>query len=852
MYSSRQIGSRYFFQCAKRCFGCLALASVGFLIFFGNVISASASIPGTIVRWGNSSFTEKQPPSNLTNVVSISANYHTLALRADGTVEGWGEESYGDATPPAGLTNVVAVSAGNDHSLALLANGTVVQWGGSPFMPSVPTGLNDAAAIAAGYNYSLVVRSNGTVIGWALGYNPATNVPPTLTNAIEIAAGAYSAVALTRDGKAVTWGGADYNVGLTNVPPSATNVIAVAMAGPTAYALRSDGTIVAWGDTIWGDYTLHTAPPAGLSNVIGIGSQMALKADGAVVVWGLSDPMYQPPIGLSNVIAVASGGGRFYATVLVDDAHPPSVTSLDGQTAEGDVTNNLSLKVTLLAPSTKEVSLAFETVEDTAKAGKDFVSIHGRIIVPPNVTTQTFDIPIIGDSLKEPTETFFVKFLAPSNAVLVTTQIVVTIFDDDTLEVPPGFGVSLIDTNLNYPTALDFAPDGRIFVCEQEGRVQVIKNGIRLPSPFLELPTTTEDYAEAGLLGIAFDPQFATNQYIYVYYTVPGRYFPTVIPPHNRISRFTAQGDIAPTNTEYVLLDLDPIPYAQIHNGGTIHFGPDKKLYVGVGDNGHGNNSQTLTNLLGKILRINADGTIPSDNPFYSITNGKNRAIWALGLRNPFSFAFNTESNRLLINDVGEATWEEVNVGQPGANYGWPYFEGIVSNSSYQDPVYVYGHSGTNSGCAIVGAAFYRADNDNFPAEYAGNYFFGDYCNGWIRRLTNGNVAADFITGLNFLIGFQIGPDGALYVLRRTPYSIGLLYRISWKDQMHIQIADKTSGGSAQVIATARPNHTYVLETSTNLIQWFSAQTNSTSGETVTFFDNSATNFHQQFYRVKE
>src|SRR5262249_53879947 len=144
---------------------------------------------------------------------------------------------------------------------------------------------------------------------------------------------------------------------------------------------------------------------------------------------------------------------------------------------------------------------------------------------------------------------------------------------------------------------------------------------------------TVDDSGERGLLGIAFDPNFAVNSYVYVYYTVAA-------PRHNRVSRFTASGDTAVAGSERVLLELDPLGGSLIHNGGAIHFGPDGYLYVAVGENGTAANAQNPGSRLGKILRIGADGSIPTSNPFYTTTAGANRAIWALGLRNPFTFAF--------------------------------------------------------------------------------------------------------------------------------------------------------------------------------------------------------------------
>jgi len=197
---------------------------------------------------------------------------------------------------------------------------------------------------------------------------------------------------------------------------------------------------------------------------------------------------------------------------------------------------------------------------------------------------------------------------------------------------PSGFSESQVASGLVNPTAMAFAPDGRLFVCEQGGRLRVIKNGSLLPTPFLTV--TVSAVGERGLLGVAFDPNFTANQYVYVYYTA------TTPAVHNRLSRFTASGDVALGNSEVAILDLENLSSATNHNGGATHFGPDGKLYVAVGENANAANAQSLSTRLGKILRINPDGSIPADNPFLSSTTGVNQAIWAIGLRNPFTFAF--------------------------------------------------------------------------------------------------------------------------------------------------------------------------------------------------------------------
>jgi glucose/arabinose dehydrogenase len=338
--------------------------------------------------------------------------------------------------------------------------------------------------------------------------------------------------------------------------------------------------------------------------------------------------------------------------------------------------------------------------------------------------------------------------------------------------LPPGFVETKVGSNLaGSPTAMAFAPDGRLFVCQQGGQLRVIKNGSLLSTPFVSL--AVDFSGERGLLGIAFDPNFATNHYLYVYYTV------ATSPIHNRVSRFTAAGDTAVPGSEAIILELNNLSSATNHNGGAIHFGPDGKLYIAVGENANGANSQTLSNLLGKMLRINADGTIPTDNPFYNTATGSNRAIWALGLRNPFTFAFQPGTTRLFINDVGQSTYEEINDGIAGSNYGWPITEGPTSNPAFRGPIYFYGH-GTNNvtGCAIVGGAFYNPPVPQFPSSYTGKYFFADLCNGWIRVFDpSAGTATGFATGITNPVDLHVGPDGALYYLTQVPG--GQVFRVT-------------------------------------------------------------------------
>lgn len=330
--------------------------------------------------------------------------------------------------------------------------------------------------------------------------------------------------------------------------------------------------------------------------------------------------------------------------------------------------------------------------------------------------------------------------------------------------VPAEFVDSTVISGLSAPTAMAFAPDGRLFVSEQGGAMRVVKNGSLLPDPFVTLKV--DSAGERGLLGVAFDPEFATNGYVYVYYTVPGR---RGVAAHNRVSRFTASGDLAARRSERILVDLPDLTSATNHNGGSMVFGPDGKLYIGVGENNDGANAPDITTRLGKILRINADGSLPTDNPFPR-ARGANHAIWAIGLRNPYSQAFQAESRRLFINDVGEHTFEEIDEGAPGSNYGWPATEGPTNRTRYRAPIFSYTHgSGPDVGDAIVGSAFYEpAGGRTFPRSYAGDYFFADLTSGWIRRLDPVSLdVADFAAGVETPVALAVNVDGSLYYLAR-------------------------------------------------------------------------------------
>jgi glucose/arabinose dehydrogenase len=444
-------------------------------------------------------------------------------------------------------------------------------------------------------------------------------------------------------------------------------------------------------------------------------------------------------------VTVTGGGG---------DTQAPTVTL----TAPTDGTPNLVGVVTATATATDNVGVVGVTFQlDGVTVGEDLTAPYSMAL--PSLATYT-------------TGPHQVRARARDAAGNQSPWAVAHITSGGNVNLPSTFNSSSLVTNIGATgTAMAFAPDGRLFICTQDGLLQVVKNNALTGTPFVQVNTVAD--GERGLLGVAFHPQFPTDRRVYVYYTVG-----TGATAHNRISYFLADAnnpDVAQAGSEHPIVDLPTLSGATSHNGGALHFGPDGKLYVAVGDNTLGSNAQDSTTRLGKILRYNDDGTIPADNP--SIGTGVNKAIWALGLRNPFTFGFQPGTGRLFINDVGEMTWEEINEGAAGANYGWPDTEGATNNPAYTSPVFTYHHvSGGDPtrvvGDAIVGSAFYNPGTVKFPPEYVGSYFFADYVSRWINRLDlpNGNDAVYAFARLpDGVTDLAVGPDGMLYALAIQP-----------------------------------------------------------------------------------
>ncbi len=319
-------------------------------------------------------------------------------------------------------------------------------------------------------------------------------------------------------------------------------------------------------------------------------------------------------------------------------------------------------------------------------------------------------------------------------------------------EIPQTMVIKLNSVAKKFlgPVAMDSPKDGsgRLFICEQSGKIKIVKDGKILSEPFLnvnhKLDRMSKIYSEKGLLGIAFHPKYKTNGRFFIYYSAPSK---TPGSDHKSILaeyKVSSNADIADPGSEKIIMEVEQ-PESN-HNGGQLVFGPDGFLYVGLGDGGgagdeHGSigNGQDLNTVLGKILRLDIDNTsgpagpkkpygIPSDNPFVNNKNARSE-IWAFGLRNPWRFSFDRKTGELFCADVGQNKWEEINIIEAGKNYGWRIMEGNhcydpSTNCVQKDlvpPIAEYNH---DVGISITGGFVYRGKVIPF---LVGKYVFGDW-----------------------------------------------------------------------------------------------------------------------------
>ncbi|WP_155373835.1 PQQ-dependent sugar dehydrogenase [Catellatospora vulcania] len=338
---------------------------------------------------------------------------------------------------------------------------------------------------------------------------------------------------------------------------------------------------------------------------------------------------------------------------------------------------------------------------------------------------------------------------------------------------PAEFDKTVLTADLEEPTAFRFTHDGAILIAEKKGTIRLYAHGELHDEPVLSLPTASTD--ERGLLGLELDPDFATNKWFYVAYTHADNL--------DRLSRFTMTGEHTADPASEVILLRSNQQANVFHHGGEVRFGPDGKLYWSLGINVYHPNAPNLGTLHGKVLRINRNGTIPADNPFVGMP-GAEPAIWAYGLRNTFRFDVvpdGPNAGRLLGGDVGGSEQEELNLIERGADYGWPYAEGVCAGCGYAQPVYTYPHTAPPASAGSISAVEVY-DGELFPAAYDHVVFFGDYTLGFVKYLvmdpsyTSVIAVHDFDLDAGTPVQLTTGPDGALYQLNIYP---GALYRIA-------------------------------------------------------------------------
>jgi glucose/arabinose dehydrogenase len=388
--------------------------------------------------------------------------------------------------------------------------------------------------------------------------------------------------------------------------------------------------------------------------------------------------------------------------------------------------------------------------------------------------------------------------------------------------LPRGFSDEVVVSGLSWPTTFVNVPDGRIFIAEKSGVVRVYKNGALLPTPLIDISDRVNDYQDRGLLGMAVDPAFATNGFLYLLYTYDDDTLEDGESKTGRLTRYTVVGDTASPVSEVVLLGTqvgnacsdfpagaDCIPSdIPSHSIGNLKFAPDGSLFVTLGDASHYEyvddralRAQDLDSLAGKLLRITRTGAGVPGNPFWTGDARANRSkVWSYGLRNPYRFNVRPGTGIPYVGDVGWNQYEEINVATAGANLGWPCYEGPVRQEGYASrevcqalyaqgpaavkmPLYSYDHSA--GGAAATGGFFYTSTD--YPSSYWGAYFFGDYAQQWLRTLRvdeNDNLVPGSVTLFqsDTVVPVDIGPGagGDLHYvaifegqLRRIRYTAG-------------------------------------------------------------------------------
>ncbi|HYK96998.1 MAG TPA: LamG-like jellyroll fold domain-containing protein [Candidatus Acidoferrales bacterium] len=432
---------------------------------------------------------------------------------------------------------------------------------------------------------------------------------------------------------------------------------------------------------------------------------------------------------------------------------------------------------------------------------------------------------------------------APVSAPLATT-------------LPAGFTQDVIASGITQPTNMAWLPDGRILILGKTGQVWLVKNGVLQTTPFIDIRDHVNSYFDHGLLGVAVDPNFATNGFVYLLYTYEDNVLAPTAPKAGRFTRVTAVGDTASPSSEVTLLGsivggscnnypdgTDCIPNDNLsHTEGAVKFAPDGSIFLTLGDGASFSTvdpmalrAQDIDNLAGKVIHILPNGLGAPENPFYNGDPTANRSkVWAYGVRNAYRFNLRPSNGHVVIGDVGWNDIEEVDVVPPGANLGWPCYEGPLVQSGYQGfsvcqalyptnsarpPLTSYTHS--NGSTAVTGGAFYTGTV--YPAQFQGAYFFGDYGQSFLRYIqldANDNIISgptDFGVALDGPVAINTGPDGNLYYIA---INTGELRRIRF-----------AGNAPPNAVASATPNNGLTPLT----VQFSSAGSNDPENETLSF-----------------
>jgi putative heme-binding domain-containing protein len=446
-------------------------------------------------------------------------------------------------------------------------------------------------------------------------------------------------------------------------------------------------------------------------------------------------------------------GGKFDRTHLIESLLEPSAQIVEGfrsstvLTAEGQVfvgiaKEKLDGSLTIVDVNGKSTTLQADEIESVKV---------GDVSLMPSGLTQGYTPDEFTD---------LVAYLESLRALKGSPGSNIS----GALAIPPEFESEFVVTRLSGAVAMEVLPDGRVLICEQQGKLRVIKDHRLLEQPMLSV--NVDSTWERGLIGVTVARDFESQPWVYICYVSNEEF------PHHRISRFRVNGDVAVPESEQILLRGDDqrklggkVPNG--HQGGAMHFGPDGCLYVGIGEQTAGKPSQDLTTFQGKILRLQRDGSIPRDNPFLDQTDGKYQAIWCRGLRNPFTFAIHRQTGELLINDVG-GNYEEINLGRAGANYGWPEEHGPTSTPDITGPIHIYPQA------SISGGDFLPETANHWPEQWRDRYFFADFVHGWIKVLhaAHPERADTFASGLRRPVDMRFSQDGSLYILLRNAWVI--------------------------------------------------------------------------------